>query len=93
MDQNDPVISGLRSIMIALGGSLVTNGILSAEMLQLTVGAIVTIGLVLWSIISKRKTAIIASAATRLDPAVPSQRIITDRETAALIPSQKVTAS
>jgi hypothetical protein len=55
---NWDTLSGLaRHILTFGGGFLVTNGVISSDELGLAVGAIITLGGIVWSVISKKKPA------------------------------------
>ena len=93
MDQNDPTASLIRSLTAALGMVYATKGFIDQATATTLAGATVAILMALWGWYSKRKIAIIASAATRLDPSPLSpERIVTDPATANAIPSNKVVA-
>lgn len=44
-----------RHALTAVGGSLVAKGVISASMVEPTIGAIITIGGVIWSYLQKKK--------------------------------------
>lgn len=54
----DTVLNGIvRHILTAVGGALVTKGMIAETELELAVGAIVTLAGVIWSAVAKRKAA------------------------------------
>jgi hypothetical protein len=53
--QNNPFLGVLRHLLTFGGGYLVSNGSVSASQLEAGIGAIITLGGVLWSIYEKRK--------------------------------------
>lgn len=57
MDLKESVLGLVRHALTTLGGFLVAQGHLSASDVELTVGAIVTLAGVAWSVYAKRKAA------------------------------------
>ena len=64
MDQNDPLASAMRSILIAAGSSLITKGYFDAATWQMVAGTIIAVGISIWGYMSKSKAAMIASVNT-----------------------------
>ena len=53
----DGILSFVRHILTFGGGFLVTNGTLSASDMETAVGAIITLGGIVWGIFDKRQRA------------------------------------
>ena len=52
----DTVLNGIvRHILTALGGALVTKGMIGEGELELVVGAVITLAGVVWSAVAKKK--------------------------------------
>lgn len=68
----------IRAILSAVGGYFVGKGIIDASTMTAIVGALGTIGVAIWGIVTKTNTAIVASAAAlpevqsiKLEPSAP----------------------
>jgi hypothetical protein len=48
------ILSAMRSLLLALGGGAVTNGYVTADMLQLLVGLAIAVATAAWGIYEKR---------------------------------------
>lgn len=78
----------IRAILSAIGGYFVGKGIIDASTMTAIVGAVATIGVAIWGIVTKTDKAIIASAA-----AVPGTSIQTQPSIANSIPATNVTSN
>lgn len=78
----------LRHILTFGGGFIVAKGWISAEALPGIVGAMITIGGVIWGMFNKTETAIVASAA-----ALPGTMVVTTPAIAAAVPSSDAMSS
>lgn len=84
----EQVMSIVRQIMLVIGGSLVTKGVIDNGTLQTMVGAVIALTSSGWAIYTRRNTGLIASAAE-----VKSvQQITTTSPTAQALDSPKVVA-
>lgn len=75
----EQISSILRHVLTFGGGFVVAKGWVSAEAMTGIVGAIITIGGVIWGLFNKTSTAIVASAAAlpevqsiKLEPSAPA---------------------
>lgn len=84
----EQIASILRHILTFGGGFIVAKGWISAEALPGIVGAILTIGGAVWSVVNKTPTSIVASAA-----ALPGTTVVTTPEIAAAIPNPSAVSS
>lgn len=69
----------IRAILSAVGGYFVGKGIIDASTMTAIVGALGTIGVAIWGILTKTPTALVASAAAlpevqsiKLEPSAPT---------------------
>ena len=53
----DAIFGIVRHVLTTLGGGLVASGALSGDDLNAAIGAVLTLGGVIWSVINKRKAA------------------------------------
>lgn len=84
----EQISSVLRHILTFGGGFIVAKGWISAEALPGIVGAIITIGGVVWGAFNRTEKAIVASAAN-----VPGTVVVTTPELAAAVPSPDAVSS
>lgn len=91
-DSNDPTVTAVSQIATAVAMFVATKGWIDQSTALALAGALVTIGIGIWRVRVKTKNAILASAATRLDPTKVNERIVVDKATADAIPSEKVVA-
>lgn len=76
----------IRAILSAVGGYFVGKGIIDASTMTAIVGALATIGVAIWGIVTKTNTAMVSSAAT-----VPGVTIQAPASIANAIPASNVT--
>lgn len=84
----DQIASILRHILTFGGGFVVAKGWISAEALPGVVGALVTIAGVIWGVVNKSDTSVIASAA-----AIPGTVVVTTPALAASVPAENAVSS
>jgi hypothetical protein len=84
----DQIGSIIRAILSAVGGYFVGKGIIDASTMTAIVGALATIGVAIWGIVTKTDTAIVSSAA-----AVPGVSIQAPAAIANAIPATNVTTN
>lgn len=82
----EQVMSIVRQIMLVIGGSLVTKGVIDSGTLQMIVGAVITLVSSGWAIYTRRTNGLIAAAAAQ--PEVG--KIVTTPTVADAVPSSKV---
>lgn len=82
----EQVMSIVRQIMLVIGGSLVTKGVIDNGTLQTMVGAVIALTSSGWAIYTRRTNGLIAAAAAQ--PEVG--KIITTPVIADAVPSEKV---
>ena len=85
---SDQIGSLIRSILMAFGGYFVGKGIIDASTMTAIAGAVATIAVTVWGIVSKTNTNLVASAAT-----VPGTTIQTQPSIANAIPATNVTSN
>lgn len=84
----EQISSILRHVLTFGGGFIVAKGWISAEALPGVVGAIITIGGIIWGMFNKTEAAIVASAA-----ALPGTVVVTTPALAAAVPSNDAVSS
>lgn len=84
----DQIGSIIRAILSAVGGYFVGKGIIDASTMTAIVGALATISVAIWGIVTKTNTALVSSAAT-----VPGVTIQAPATIANAIPASNVTPS
>lgn len=82
----EQVTSIVRQIMLIIGGSLVTKGVIDSGTLQTIVGAVIALASSGWAIYTRRTNGLIASAAAQ--PEVG--KIVTTPTVADAVPNSKV---